>query len=125
MTTGVSKPLTLFEQLFKDLVFTPALKAGELALETAVPALAFPVLKQVDEYIIEQLAEWVFAQFVLLVDVEAIKLKNTEHQYTFDAAMIQLKIIASVQGIDSQKFSAAKEEAKNALSQFVRYNQPS
>lgn len=122
MSETVSRPLTEAEQTFKDLIWLPLLRLGEGALETSVPALNFPILKQVDEFILESLAEWLYSQIVMLLDVETIRLANAEHQAAYDKASLTLKIIAKDKGATSPEFAEAKENAKKALSQFVRFN---
>lgn len=121
MTTSAFRPLTAVEQVFKDLVWTPAIKLGEVALEGWVPALALPVIKEVDEYVIEQIADYLFNQIVLIVDLTAIKLVNAAHQSAFDTASLHLKIILIEKGVTSPEYQKAKEDAKKALSKFGRF----
>lgn len=121
MGTGAYKSLSVAEQIFKDLVWTPGIHAGELALESAVPLLALPILKQVGEETIDLIADALFNQFIMIVDVTTIKLVNAEHQAAFDKARVTLQIIAHDKGIDSPDFQNARENAKAALSQFVRF----
>lgn len=121
MSTTAFRSLTAAEQIFHDLIWMPALKAGETVLEGWAPLLALPVLKQVDEFVIEQVAEYLFSQLVTLIDVTAIRLVNAEHQVAYDQASLKLKVIAHDQGINSDAFKAARDDAKKALSQFVRF----
>ena len=113
------KPLTTAEQVFKDLVWTPAILAGELALEDAVPFFALPGIRTIEEGLINIFTDWLYNQFVLLVDVTAIRLVNAEHQAEYDKASLELKIIAIDKGIDSDEFKKAREAAKLALSKFT------
>lgn len=119
MTTSISKTLTSDEQIFKDLVWSPAIKAGELALESAVPFFALPVINIVERGVIDQLSGWVFEQVVLLIDVTVIKLANIEHQEAYDKASLELKVIAVDKGINSDEFKIARDAARLALSKFT------
>lgn len=121
MGTVAYRPLTVAEQVFKDLLWTPGIRAGELALEGAVPFLAFPVINAIEDVVIDAISDYLFNQFITLIDVTAIKLVNAAHQAAFDRASITLKIIAHDKGIDSPEFQKAREDAKLALSQFVRF----
>lgn len=122
MGTVAYKPLSLAEQIFKDLIWTPILKGGEIALEGAVPFLALPVVKQLDEFAIEEFTDWVFSQVVLFVDVTSIRIVNAEHQAAYTTAFINLQVIAHDKGITSPDFLEARENAKASLNKFVRFS---
>lgn len=122
MTTVAFKALTLAEQIFYDLVWHPGIRAGELALEGSVPFFALPVIRNVEEEVIDLLSDYLFRQFATFVDVSAIRLVNTKHQREFDLAATKLKILAHSKGIDSPEFKQAREDAKIVLSQFVRFS---
>lgn len=57
----------------------------------------------------------------LAVDLEAITLVNAEHKRDYDKASVVLKIIAIDKGIDSDEFKKARDNAKIALSKYVRF----
>ncbi len=120
MGTVAYPALSTAEQIFKDLIWDPGIKAGELALEGAVPFLALPVVSGLEEFVIKELSDWMFNNFILLIDLTAIKLVNAEHQAAFDKAAVDLKIIAYDKGIDSPEFKAAREDAKATLNKYVR-----
>lgn len=120
MTTQGFRPLTQAEQIFHDLVWQPMIQAGESWLETEVPALNLPVLKQIDEGVIGLVADWAFAQLCLFVDVTAIKLVNAAHQSAYDRASLELAVIAQEKGINSNEFKTARAAATAALVQFTR-----
>ncbi len=115
------KNLSTGEKIFKDLIWNPIIKAGEVALAVHVPFLALPVIKQLDEYLIENLTDWVFKQVVLFIDISAIQLVNEVHQHEYEKLSIGLKIIAHDKGVDSNEFKDARERAKLALSKFTRF----
>lgn len=119
MTTTAYKTLTTVEQVFKDLVWNPAIKAGEIALEGEVPFFALPVISSIEEGAINIITDWLYNQLVLLVDVAAIRLVNAAHQEAYDEASERLKIIAIDKGIDSDEFKKAREQAKIEMSKFT------
>lgn len=121
MGTVAYKPLTIAEQVFKDLVWTPGLLAGELTLEGAVPFFNIPVLKDLERGIIEELSDWLYSQLCLLVDVNAIRLVNAAHQTAYLSASLRLKVLAMDHGLDSKEFKYARDAARLALSEFTRF----
>lgn len=121
MTTSAYAPLTNAEQIFYDLVWSPMVKAGESYLEVQIPILNAPIIKQVDEAVLEGIANYTFQQFKLLIDTTTIKLINSAHQSAYDTASLQLMIIAQESGIDSNDYKAARASALLALSQFSQY----
>lgn len=123
MTTTAFRPLTEAEQIFKSIIWEPALRAGETYLETTVTFLALPIIKQVDEEIILLISEWAFNQLILFVDVTAIQLVNAAHQSVYDSASLHLKVIAIDKGINSEEFKAERIKALAALSDFTRIAQ--
>lgn len=122
MTNVAYKPLSAAERIFKDLIWTPGVLAGELAIEGAVPFFALPVIKNIEEGVVNALSDWFFNQFILLIDVTAIRLVNAAHQAAYDSASLQLKVIAYDNGIDSDEFKKARDAAKLALSKFTQFS---
>jgi len=121
MTTSAFKNLTIAEKIFKDLIWDTGILAGELAIEGAVPFLALPVISTLERTIIHELSDWLFNQFVLLVDVAAIHLVNAEHQRAFDSASVKMKVIALDQGLNSPEYRKARTDATATLSKFVHF----
>ena len=115
------KPLTQIEKIFKDLIWDPAVAAWNASLKIAFPFLRLPVLGQIQNLILKTVADWVFSSFVLLVDVVAIRLVNSEHQREYDNASIKLMGAADKFGENSPEFKKAREDAKAALSKFARF----
>lgn len=62
-----------------------------------------------------------FASGRLVVDMGAIQLVNAEHQRDFLKAAISLREIAKAYGIDSEQYKSARENEKQALSDFAHY----
>lgn len=119
MTDVAFKPLTQIELIFRDLVWRPMIKAGEVWIEGNVPILAFPGIKQISEELVEQLADWTFEQIRMFIDIAAIKLVSSAHQSAYDQASLELRIIAINKGIDSQEFKNARDKALEDLSRFT------
>lgn len=119
MTTSAYPALTTAQKIFKQLVWDPGIKAGELYFETQVPIFAAPVLKALEEGVVDELSDYFYSQFVALIDVTAIRLVNAAHQVAYDQASIKLAIIAHEVGIDSPTFQEARDAAKLDLSKFL------
>lgn len=122
MTTTVNPTLSLSEQLFFDLVWSPLVDAGIAALDAEVPAFAVWPLSTLTNSTIHALSSYLFSQIKLLVDVTAIQLINDAHESAYQAASLKLAIIAHDKGVDSNEFIQARNAAKIALSQFVHFN---
>lgn len=119
MTTSAYRPLTQVEQVFKQLIWTPMIKAGEVWIEGAVPFLALPVVKTLDEMAIEALTDAIFNQVVMLIDVTAIKLINVELQSKWASVSQTLAIIAQEQGVTSDVYQKALKEAADDFTAWV------
>lgn len=119
MTTSAFPALTAVEQAFYTIVWTPMVKAGETWLETAVPALDFPILKQVDEAVLQSITDWVYGQVVEFVDISAIQLMNPILQNKWATASESLAIIAKEQGTSSDAYKQALSTAASDFAQWV------
>lgn len=122
MTTSAYSALTQAQQIFYDLVWTPAITAGETYLEGVAPVLAAPVVKQITEGGIKAITDWVYSKLVLVMDVTAIKLVNSAHQTAYDAASLELAVVAQEKGINSSEYIAARTSALAALSSFTQFS---
>lgn len=67
-------------------------------------------------------ADQLYAAVKLAIDLEVIAFKNEEHKKRFQAASSTLAIIAHDKGIESEDFKNARENARQALSVFVRFD---
>lgn len=119
MGTVAFRPLTTAEQIFKSLVWDTMIRAGEVWIEGAVPFLALPVIKQLDEAAINALTDALFNQLVILVDVTAIRLVDAEKQTAWESAMDKLTIVASEQGVNSDAYKQALAAEAATFSKFV------
>lgn len=120
MGTVAFRSLTAAEQIFKSLIWDPMIQAGEVWIEGAVPFLALPLIKQIDEATIQAITDAIFSQVVMTVDVTAIKLVNNAHQAAYDSFSEDLALVADEQGVDSDAFKQAQTKALAGLSQFTR-----
>jgi hypothetical protein len=121
MTTSAYAPLTSAQTVFKDLIWSPMILAGETYIEGVVPFLALPGIKQVDEATINALTDWAFNQLMLVMDVTAIKLVNATHQTAYDNASLQLRVLIEEKGLGSPEYAQAKTAALAALSLFTQF----
>lgn len=109
------------EDLFKSLVWDLILKAVIDAICAAVPLLAFPPVKWILSFLITKFTDQFYEAVKLQIDMQSIIIKNAEHLSAYNKASATLKIIAHDKGIDSEEFKNARENAKLALSKFVRF----
>ena len=112
MTDQVNPVLKKAEDLFKTLAWDTLVQAALVALK-----IDFWPLNVIFEYFSEKLYELTRLQF----DMAMITFINAEHEAAFDKAEVTLKILGQQKGVDSPEYQAAKENAKNALSKFVRF----
>ncbi len=122
MTTVANPTLGKIEDLFKTLVWDSLVKAGMEAILVQVPGLRVWPLSALTRYVIGTFSEKLYGVTKLAVDLQAISFLNGQHKRAFDRAAVTLKIIANEKGIESEEFRKAKDEAKSALSQFVRFH---
>lgn len=119
MTTVAYTPLTTAENAFKTVIWTPLIRAGELYLEGLAPFLALPVVKQLDELIVNQLTDALFEFLRLQVDLAAIKLVNEHRQAVWSHASERLGILANELGDHSLEYQKALTDEANAFALFV------
>lgn len=120
MTDSAFPGLTQAEKIFKNLVWDPMIKAGEVWIEGQVPFLAFPVIKQVDEFVLEEITNAIFNNFVKLIDITAIQLVGAARNASFQKNFESLAILADEKGADSDEFKKAQDAAILELRSFGR-----
>lgn len=108
--------------LFKSLVFDSLVKAAITRLFIAVPFLGWGPIGLVVNNIIVHFVDELYDITKTTLDLRAIAIKNNEHQQAYLAACLQLRIVALEDGPESTKFLEMREQHKNALSKFVRFN---
>lgn len=122
MSTSTNKTLSKIEQVFYDVVWRPLFVAGEKALEYYVPFFNIPVVKQIEEGLIDKVCRDLFDQFSTFIDIEYLKLKNEKLQSTYEEASEGLAIIVAEQGVNSDAYKAAITKYASAVSDIVRYS---
>jgi hypothetical protein len=119
MGTVVSQPLSDAEQVFKSLIWDPMIKAGEIWFEGAVPFLDLPVIKQIDEFALQELTDALFNQLVIFVDVTDIRLMNPVLQSKWSSASEALTLIGKEQGVGSDAYKQALSTAATDFANWV------
>lgn len=119
MGTVAFRPLTTAEQIFKSVVWDSMIKAGEVWVEGAVPFLALPVIKNLDEFAIQELTDAIFNQFVCFIDVTAIRIVGEKRQSAWASTSEKLLIISKEQGVNSDAFKQALSVESDDFAQFV------
>lgn len=107
--------------LFKALVWNNLIKAALARLFLAVPFLGWGPIGVVVSWVVTKIADKLYDELEMIVNLQAIALKNEIHQREFDRASMKLHIIAREKGTASSEFKNAREHAKESLSQFVRF----
>lgn len=120
MTTSAFPELSQAEQIFKDLVWEPMLKAGESWLEVELPFLSLPVIKPLGEEVVSVITDGIFRALVQVLDVTAIRWKVSADQDAYTVASLQLLIVAQESGVQSDAYQKARDVARQALSQFTQ-----
>jgi len=123
MTETVNPKLEFAERLFKTLVWDNLISAALVALFAGASWLAWPPMRQIITGVVLKTADWLFKNFKLVVDLEAIAFLNHEHEVAYNSAYVGLREIAERAGENSEEFKRARENAKADLSKFGRYNQ--
>lgn len=112
MTDEANPEIQKDEDQFKGLAWDTLVTAGLDYLK-----LNFFPVNQVIRYFTDKL----YQLFSLQFDLVAIAFINEQHKTAFEKSVITLKVIAVDNGVDSPEYLKAKENAKEALSQFVRF----
>lgn len=112
MTEIANPALGKIEDLVKDLAWDNLVKATLVYLK-----LDFWPVNAIATLFTDKLYE----SLRTTVDLAAISLVNEHHQRGFDRALVTLAIVARDKGMESDEYRKAKENAKTALSQFVRF----
>lgn len=97
------------------------IEAELVSLCAANPWMSVWPVRQILNGIAQMVTNKIFGKLRLVVDMGAISFVNQEHKAAFDKAAVTLKIIAQDKGIESDEYKRAREDAKTALSRFLRY----
>ncbi len=121
MTTSVSAPLTAAQQIFKDLIWDPAIKMGEVALEGLAPLLANPIMAEIDDEIIGAVMDYAFTQLILVVDLTSLQFTEIVNKAAYVKASESLAVIAHDSGINSPAYQAARDAELASQSIFTQF----
>lgn len=119
MTDSAYPLLTQIEQAFKSVIWDPMIKLGEVWVEGQVPFLALPIIKQLDEFVIQEITDSIFNHFILFVDVSAIRLINPVLQSKWSTVAESLALIAEEQGETSDAYKQALALAATDFAKWV------
>ncbi len=92
------------------------------AIFSTVPFLAWGPFGLITSVIVTAIADKIFKEAALQLEIELIPIKNEILRKEFDRASIKLKLLACEKGIDSPEFKEARNANVEALSKLVRLN---
>jgi hypothetical protein len=122
MTTSAYPALTDAENAFKQIVWTPLIKMGEVALDgvqATIPVIDSSIFEGLEDDAINAITDALFNQIVLFIDVTVIKLKNAELQTKWTTASEALTLIAQEQGVTSSAYQTALSTAASDFASWV------
>ena len=121
MTTSTFQGLTEAEQIFKDIVWDPLISAGETAL-IGLEGPAGPFLGPIEKPLLTALANVLFGQIVLLVDIEALQFVDAKAAAAYADSSLRLKVVIQESGAQSVAYQSAMAAERQALSSFTRFH---
>lgn len=113
--------LSIFEKIFKSIIWDNGELAGEAALFGAVPWLAVWPLKPVIHYLLTHYGDQLYAFFVKVIDVRAIRFVDAVKQATYVSESIRLYQVGQTSGIGSPAFAQEREKAKHDFADWVHF----
>lgn len=108
------------EDLFKGSVWDPLLDFGLAALYVEFPYLNWWPLNAAIKHFASKLTDSIYKALTEVLNLKYVILKNLGMQEMFTAHALRMKNTALKNGIGSEEFKHAKEEAKKALAAKVR-----
>lgn len=108
--------------LFKELVWDNLVNAALIELFVAFPALGWGPFGVFIRWLVHKYADKLYVASKTFLDIQRVVFKNEKLQREYDSASAKLKIIAHGNGINSDQFRSAREDAKKRLSEFVRFD---
>lgn len=108
--------------LFKDLIWESLVKAAIAKLFVAMPALAWGPVGVFVTWVVTKFADRLYEHAQEYIALETIAFKNKKLETEFSRRMVVLRIIERESGLDSDAFRKGREDAKKALSDFVRFD---
>lgn len=116
--SGITRGLDLFKSLVYDQLVTAAI--GEMIV--AVPFLGCPVIRQLFTAAVDWIADRLYDVTEKFIDTQTIILINDEQKAAYQAASINLALIAHDKGQDSQEFKDAHAKELITLKSLIQYN---
>ncbi len=113
--------LSIFEQIFKSIIWDNGEKAGEAALFGYFTWLNIWPLRPIVHYLLTHYGDQVYAFFTKVVDVRAIRFVDSVKQATYISEAIRLYQVGQTAGLTSPQFLQEKEKAKNDFADFVHF----
>ena len=107
--------------LFKDLVFDQLIKFALSKLFAAVPVLAWGPIGWFVTYIVHKFADMLYDEMELHVKIQTVAFRNEKFEEEFRKSSIKLKLVSRDFGPGTSEFEEAKNEAKNDLSNVIRF----
>lgn len=115
--TTTNQAATVADQAIKALIFDVAVKAAELEIVTAVPILGAPVLKQINEALLNFIAQKIYEQ--LAIGATFVIIDKQTNQEAADAHAAKDKLTAALTAGSQAEIDQATEDFKDAFSKLV------
>lgn len=90
------------------------IKAGEVWIagaEATIPFLDLGIVQGIEDDVLQAITDYVFAQLILAIDITSIQLVGAERQSLYDDSSEQLVLIAQSQGVQSDAYKTALQDA--------------
>lgn len=121
MSEIANPTLSRAEDLFKGLVWDSLINSVIAAIYVQAPWLGSWFFSRLTAGVVRMVGDKFFSHLRLIVDMQAIAFLNNKHRMAFDVAAVELRLVLRDKGSESKEFLDAKEKAKSALAEFVRF----
>lgn len=122
MLLSLRSPIPLFEtvdEIIHQAIFNVALTAAEMELIAVAPWLKLPIVSQVFDFTMKQLAGLLYQKMVLIVNFDIIDFKTQAEKNAYAKAELALRA-AHLSG-DLYALAQATDDFKAALCALVRF----
>lgn len=107
---------------FKELLWDHIVRATLTKIFVKVPLLGWGPIGYVISNLVFKYSDELYSALSFFIEVKLIVLKNKKLQQEYAAASLRLRQVALSSGIESVEFRKARDEDKDALSKFVRFD---
>lgn len=121
MTENAYPKLGIAEKIFKSVIWDTTLRVSLTAFYIKVPFLGLPVIRNVFEFFVFMLSDFMFEGMRLVTDVTAIKIVNEVHRKAYEKSVVTLTIVANSNGVESDEYKKARDNAATHFAQFIRF----